>query len=214
MSKFGERLKDLSLKLGKDDQDVASDLGLSKSQMSHYTTGRRKVPSKLLQDIIDVYGINPQFLFDGNAPLYKEETKVNETRSYPYLPVSISAGLPICVDAVTNAETIDIPDIMMGKHAGCKDIFMMRINGDSMNKIIPHNSLIGVRKVDLHNIKDGDIVVYSDGVEYAVKRMIRGDGKLIFRPDSIDTTFPEHHEPINSERLIIHGKVVLYLVEL
>ncbi|MDI5788751.1 S24 family peptidase [Bacillus licheniformis] len=54
----------------------------------------------------------------------------------------------------------------------------MRINGDSMNRIMPHDSLIAVRPVPLSNLRDGDIVVYSDGGDYAVKRFTAGKIKL------------------------------------
>lgn len=141
------------------------------------------------------------------------------THTYPYLPVSISAGLPTDVDPITSdeVETISISDAVMGKWAGRKDIFIMRVNGDSMNKIIPHNSLIAVRQVELSQLKDGDIVVYSDGTSYAVKHFYNDkvNRKLIFRPASTDTSFTDYIVPYSeAENIKIHGKVVVYVVEL
>lgn len=139
------------------------------------------------------------------------------THTYPYIPVSISAGLPIDIDPIEadDIETISIPDSVMGKWAGHKDIFIMRVNGDSMNKVFPHNSLIAVKEVELSQLKNGDIVVYSNHHDYAIKRFYKHDDKLIFRPDSTDLRFSEMRIPINeAENVKIHGKVVLYIVEL
>lgn len=228
MSSFGERIRDLANKLGKEHQDIAKDLGLTKSQFSHYTTGKRKVPSDLLQKIVDTYKINPLFLFKEDVPLYDEhknnkyndatvaESKIeyNTNNKYKYIPTSISAGVPMHLDGLIDADEIRIPDAVMGKWAGQEDLFIMRVNGESMNNIIPHGSLIAVKSVEPHQIKDGDIVVYSDGGDYSVKRFYKDSDKLIFRPDSSDSSFYDYITNIDNNELIIHGKVVVYIVEL
>src|SRR5699024_4397705 len=125
----------------------------------------------------------------------------------------ISAGLPNDVEAITQADKITLPDDLMGKYAGNKDIFITRVNGDSMNKIIPHNSLIAVRPVPLENLKTGDIVVYRKDSEYAVKRLIIDNDKFIFKPESTDDRF--YDDVVNNEHdIVIKGKVVTYIVNL
>lgn len=233
MTKFGERLKELALQLGKEDQDVAHELGLSKAQMSHYTTGKRKVPSELLQKIIDVYGINPQFLFDEKAPLYfenkkdinfiKENSEVynisSDISSYPFYPISIAAGLPVCVDGIVedDIEEIELPDIMMGKYANDEDIFVAEINGESMNKILANGSLIAIRFTPLECLKNGDIVVFSYDNDYSVKRFINDEEnkRFIFRPESNDPVFTDYIVSYSDASLLtIHGKVVVYITVL
>src|SRR5699024_10401071 len=54
----------------------------------------------------------------------------------------------------------------------------------SMDKIIPDGSLIAVKPVGLTELKNGDIVVFSNGYEYSVKRYYKHDDKLVFRPES------------------------------
>ncbi|GGA32045.1 XRE family transcriptional regulator [Psychrobacillus lasiicapitis] len=132
--------------------------------------------------------------------------------TYPYFPVSISAGLPQDVDAVMDFERIEIPDIVMGKWANNKDIYMMRINGESMNEIIPDDSLIAVKRTDLSNLIDGDVVVYSDDNSYSVKQFYRDNDRLIFRPASSDKRFTDYITTIDNENLKIYGKVVVYVV--
>lgn len=229
MSQFGERIRALADILGKEHQDIAKDLGLTKSQFSHYTTGKRKVPSDLLQKIVDTYNINPLFLFKEDALPYDTHYKNNNSKNYyvaentneydlkhnyKYIPASVSAGLPIHLDGIKEADEIHIPDSVMGKWAGQDDIFIMKVNGESMNNVMPHGSLIAVKPIEAHQIKDGDIVVYSDGGDYSVKRFYRDENRLIFRPDSSDPSFYDYVTDINNDELIIHGKVVVYIVEL
>lgn len=220
MVTFGERIRKLANELGKEEQDLAKDLGLTKSQLSHYINGRRKVPSELLQKIVDTYNISPLFLFRETEQLYevvKEEKEAYTTKSeYKYFPAYVSAGLPNDVEAITEYETISIADKIMGKYANSKDIYFIKINGESMNKVIPHNSLVAVRPVStVHDLKNGDIVVYRKDGEYAVKRYIKQPDKVIFRPESNDNSFTD--DVVKNENLdsvTIKGKVVLYIVEL
>lgn len=224
MTNFGERLKALAGQLGKEDQDVASDLGLSKAQMSHYTTGKRKVPSELLQKIVDIYAINPQFLFDEQAPLYfeYEEKEVSDferdpTSSYPYYPVSVAAGLPSDVNSVLNddVEKIFLPDSIMGRWAKSKDVYFLKVNGESMNKVFPDGSLIAIKRIELLELKDRDIVVFSNGSnEYSVKRLLKDSQgqRYIFRPESNGDYFTDYIVPFKkSDSITIHGKVVVYI---
>ena len=133
---------------------------------------------------------------------------------YPYIPVKISAGSPICVDCVEEPEMITIPDELLGKYAGSEDIFFMRVNGESMNKIIPHDSLIAVKNVKVEEIKNGDIVVFSNGYDYSVKLFFDVGDKIIFRPNSNDPTFTDYIIDKNNEELRLHGKVVTYIVNM
>ncbi|MCC9082569.1 S24 family peptidase [Enterococcus faecium] len=58
----------------------------------------------------------------------------------------------------------------MGKYAGYQDVFFTKINGDSMNNVIPDGSLIAVKKIEsCDELKDGDIVVFSNDNEFSVK---------------------------------------------
>lgn len=217
MVSFGERIRALGKKIGKEEQEIANDLGLTKSQLSHYINGRRKVPSELLQNIVDMYNINPQFLFREEAPLYnavREEKVKYKTRSeYPYLPTTISAGLPLNVEAITESETIFVPDSIMGKWAGDKDIFFSKINGDSMDEIMPDKSLIAIKPIEKELLKNGDIAVFSHNHEYSVKYFYKTNDKLIFKPSSTNKAHHEQHFDIN-DGVLIHGKVVVYIVEL
>src|SRR5699024_6485462 len=122
-----------------------------------------------------------------------------------------SAGQTTNIDGVTNAEKISIPDSVMGKYAGNNNIYITRVNGESMNKTIPHNSLIAVKPIELSELKDEDIVVYSHNHEYGVKSFLQNENEIWFRPHSTDFRFRDDiYDLDNVDGLEIHGKVVVY----
>ena len=213
MVTFGSRIRALAESLGKEEKDIAEELGLSKSKMSHYINGRNKVPSELLQQIVNRYKINPQFLFREDAPLY-EVTKKDTSHEYKYSPESISAGLPLLVGGVTNYDSISIPDELMGKYAGHDDIIVSKINGDSMDKLTNDGSFIAIKPIDsADSLNNGDIVVFSHNHEYSVKCFYKHDDTLVFKPYSNN---PVHYDQSFSvhDGVVIHGKVVTYIVNL
>lgn len=149
--------------------ELAKRMGVTKATISRYENGTRKISMDDIPKFADVLGVSPLDILIGDD---REEEQSSE---YPYIPVSISAGFPIRVTGISGKEmeTISIPDRIMGKWAGSRDIFFMRVNGDSMDKVIPHNSLIAVKRVELHLLKDGDIVVYSNGRRLCDKKILQ-----------------------------------------
>src|SRR5699024_899695 len=155
-----------------------------------------------------VLNVTVEYLISDNV-----EEKEHPSSHYTYLPTTISAGLPLNVEAITEAGKISIPDSIMGKWAGSKGIMVLNVNGDSMDKTIPDGSLIAVKPVELSGLKNGDIVVFSNSHEYSVKRYYKHDDKLVFRPESSNLAHYDQTYSINDD-ITIHGKVVVYIVEL
>lgn len=138
----------------------------------------------------------------------------NMYNKYPLYP-AISAGVPVEIDGITEKEVekISIPDYLMGKWAGNSDIYFTKTNGDSMNIIMPHDTLIAVKSIELYDLKDNDIVVYRKNGEYAVKRFFKDGDRLIFKPDSTDNRFTDDVINVNDmDDLTISGKVVMWNV--
>src|SRR5699024_2504580 len=111
-------------------------VGVAKSTMSRYFNEKRDFPINDVGKYADALNVNVEYLLG----LDKSESPSNE---YKHLPVKVAAGLPENIESV-NAEKISIPDSIMGKWAGQSDIMIMRVNGESMNKTIPDQSLIAV----------------------------------------------------------------------
>lgn len=211
ISKFvGSRIRSYRLNNNLTQKELGNKLGVKHNTVSSYEKGTNEPEQDTLFRLAKILNVSINDFFP-----YDEEKNINITSDYPFLPEPISAGLPNTVDGVTerNVEKITIPDYLMGKWAGNSDIYITRTNGESMNKIIPHDSLIAVKPIELHELKDNDIVVYRNHGEYAVKRFEKHDDKLVFRPDSTDTSFTDDVVyKDNADDLRIKGKVVLWIV--
>lgn len=213
---FAKNLKYLRERNNMEQMDLAEELGRkSASSISEWEKGKYTPKMKVLSQIAKIFNVNIDDLMERDLSKPNTQSqKAFTTSRYRHFDTPISAGLPDHVDAVTDADTIELPDSVMGKHAGQRDIFITRVNGESMNRIIPDCSLIAVKPIDIHQIKQGDIVVYSDNGDYSVKRFYRNEDQLIFRPDSNDDSFFDYITSTNNSNLVIHGKVVVYIVEL
>lgn len=189
--------------------DMARDLELPEMTVSNWMKAKTYPRVDKIQLMADYFNIL-------RSDLTEEKTfdRFNMLcTEYNYFPnVCISAGEPFSVEAVESADTIIIPDKLMGKYAGDETIFFVHVNGESMNKIIPDGSLIAVKPISVDNLKDGDIVVFSCCHEYSVKRFYTDGNRLMFKPESTDHRFVDYIVNSEQEEVIIHGKVVTYIV--
>ena len=204
---IGEKIKLFRTRKNMNQDELARLLGTTKQTISRYENGDRQANQDILFQLANIFNVSVDDFFP------KREDVIYPSNQYNYHPITISAGLPLDVEAITNAEKITLPDAVMGKYAGHKDIIMMRINGDSMDKIMPDESLIAVKPTTLDSLRNGDIVVFSNSHEYSVKHYYRQNDTLIFRPNS---TNKEHFDQIYNvnDDITIHGKVVMYIVNL
>lgn len=210
MKILGENIRKLRQARGLTQQQLADIMGASNyTTISKWESGANSPRGGDLVKLSELFNVSVDELLGINDNIILKS-------DYKYIPTAISAGIQLDVEAITECETITIPDVIMGRYARDENIFITRVNGDSMNKVIPHNSLIAVRPVSLESLKNGDIVVYSCDGEYALKRFYKKGNKLIFRPDSTDVSFTDLVIDLenNESDIQIHGKVVLYIVEL
>src|SRR5690625_2771784 len=151
---IGDRIKEVREEKNKTLLDVANYLGVTEATVQRYESGNIKnLKLETISKIATYLQINPSYLMGW------QNTKENivSKSTYRYFPTTISAGVPIEVSAITenDIEEISIPNAVMGKWAGNKDIYITRVNGDSMNNVIPHDSLIAVKSVELNDLKEG-----------------------------------------------------------
>jgi DNA-binding helix-turn-helix protein len=204
------RLRDLS------QEDIAKKLGYkSFTTIQKWETGMAEPPVGKLYELADILRVNIMELLG-------EESDNNITdmpiSTYKYVPASVSAGALTTIDAINFMPTISIPDFMMGRYAGNKNIILMPVNGESMNNVIQNGAIIAVlRNIELPDIHDGDIVVIKNGWDYTVKRFYndKQHKEFVFKPDSSDMAFRDiifSYE--NTDDLYLIGKVVMYNVTL
>jgi len=207
------RQKREELKLSQ--EDIANITGVTRGTVSKWEAGDI---ANMKRDKIALYAralrISPLELLGLPTDNHQDDGYYG----YPYFNGNIAAGIPSNVDpfTVADGETLQIANAIMGKYAGDTNIIITNIDGESMNRIIPNGSLIAIKKVDsVYDLNDGDIVVFQDGGEMAVKRFYfdRRHNIINFTPDSTDPSFhPINYVDDDLDDVTIIGRVVIYQV--
>ena len=213
-------IKDIRKKLGYTMKELSLIVGVSEATISRWESGDiANMKQNNIVSLANALNISPLQVLDFDDTSIKSNSINADLYEYKYFPVSISAGSLENIDSIQEYELISLSDKILGKYARSKNIILLKINGESMNKIIPNGSYIVVdtSRNTIHDIKDRDIVVFSENGSYSVKRYINDsvNQRILFKPDSTDDTFTAIEVKYeNSEYLRLIGKVVKYIVNL
>lgn len=207
---ISKNLKKLLKEHNINQNELSTIAGVSESAAGKWILGKATPRMGAVQKIADHFDLPKSYIL-------KEDYDDNVLPSTK-LPLfgTVAAGPLATVDGVTseNLEYIKIPKRFLGKYSKCRDLFAMTVNGDSMNKVIPHDSIVIVKPTEINQYKDGDIVVFSYNNEYSLKRYCPNDldGFLLFKCESLDKSFKDIAIPIDTaiEDLKLYGKVVYY----
>src|SRR5690625_486394 len=136
MKKLGRKLKLLRQIHGYTQKELANLLHIKDpSTISQWERGVNSPYGKDLVKLSQTFKVSSDYL------LGIGEKVLDDIHTYNYLPTTISAGTPITVEAITQADKMPIPDEIMGKYAGRNDLFITKISGDSMdNRSEEHTS--------------------------------------------------------------------------
>lgn len=197
---------------------------LGKSALSQYVNGKQSPDQDKIYLLSKTLNVNEAWLMGFDVPLERkqdqETPEVNPSNTYNYFDVGLSADVLAEISPFTanDIKKISLPDSVMGKYSGNSNIIISRVNGESMNRVLPNGSLIAIEKVDsIFDIKNGDIVVFQDCSDMAIKRFYNDKAKktIIFNPDSTNENFyPMSYSYSDLSNVKIIGKVVIYIVSI
>ena len=124
----------------------------------------------------------------------------------------VSAGIPTTVEGINHAEQIDLPKVLLGKYSNRNDLFAVKVNGESMNKVIPNNSIAICIPVDsIDEIKNEDIVIFTKGNETSMKRFLTTNEAIIFSPEStLRCFFDVVVNKDTTDEIKVNAKVISY----
>lgn len=218
---FSRNLDKLIKKQGKTVMDLSEELGISYSTVSDWKNGKKMPRGGSLQKLSDYFGVNLSVLLEEDTDSHlrsPQEISYDEIELPLYGDVAAGALAELESVDVWDVETVKLPKLLLQKYASNDNLFAMKVNGDSMDKIIPNGSLIVVKPIEQSLYKDGDIIVFSYNGEYSLKKYRPNvmENFVIFESDSKNPDFK--NIPINEEELAkeanMYGKVVLYIVSL
>lgn len=211
---IGEKIKKRRKELGLSVDELAKRLNKNRATVYRYESDEVELPLPVLQPLADALKVNPSYLL-GWEPIGETHSSY-EYRYFSSIPMDdhlFHQGYSL----KDKRETIRLPDSVMGKWAKREDIFMLRMQGDTMNRVMPNGSLLAVKCVKYSELTDNDIVVFKDKTGYFVRRFFTDteSQKIAFRSDSYNKKYFDYvlsHK--EAKELTLYGKVVLYIAEL
>ncbi len=209
----GTKLRKLRDSIDKTQLELSKLLHVTKSTISMYERNERTPSPDILKKYSQLFDVSIDYLLGTPNDTVEMLGQAVTMNKYPYIDDYVSAGSPVNIEGMKDVPNIYVPDELLGSYAGSKRLFFLKVNGESMNKIIPNGSTIGVISYDsVNDIKNGDIVVYStEDHSFAVKYFYKEENKLIFKPSSTYHYYYDKAFDINDNIRII-GKVVIYSV--
>lgn len=216
---MGKNIQKYMKKKNIDRHKLSDDLNVKYTTLSDWINAKTYPRIDKIELMANYFGIQKSDLVEDSSTLKNKVIHFQNSNSYNYFDTGLSAGMLMEVDPFTRDDTeqIVLSDVIMGKYAGDKDIFISHVNGESMNRVIPNESLIAIKKFQsINDLTNGDIVVFQDGGDMSIKRFYNDpNSKIItFSPDSYDVSFRPinyRYEDFGSVKIV--GKVVVYTVE-
>lgn len=142
MDIFVQRLREAMFLSGKRQKDICEATGYTDGQLSSWFNGRYRPNAEAMAKIAKYLGVTVDYL------LGKEEISPAKLTKFRQIPVlgKVAAGKPL-----TAQEDV------IGEIYTDKDVFALRIKGDSMSPRIMDGDTVLVRRQDF--AEDGDLII-------------------------------------------------------
>lgn len=146
---------------------------------------------------------------DGFESLKLKQPVPNNFVDVPHVG-AIAAGTPI--EMMEIEDTHPVPSKVMDEHP---DAFLLTVEGDSMNRVLPNGSYALVDPCDDVDRDGQPYAVCVNGYNATIKRVRKLNNGFQLVPDSTDPTYAaetyNYNEP-GTETITIIGRVVYYVL--
>lgn len=193
MKKIDYKLVGIRLKQAREEKNISLEeagnkVGVNKTTIMRWENGQTekfKIPT--LETLANLYGINPLWLINKNAPKYSITKTDNMGNLITEIPIlgTVKAGYNYM--ARENWEgTIDIEKSLVGNG---EDYFALKVHGDSMSPVLVEGDIVIVKKQN--DFENGDIVVaIINGDEATIKKGKKNETSILLQP------FNPSYEPL------------------
>ncbi|MHB0798929.1 XRE family transcriptional regulator [Bacillus thuringiensis] len=212
---IGKNIKKLRDKHNLSQKEFGEIAGVSDKAVSTWEKGLKEPRMGAIQKIADHFEIFKSDIIED------QDSKVTHIRpNQPKIEINcnavpllgaIAAGTPL--EMVTVEEWLNVPVEITDNHPHA---FLLRVVGDSMNKVIPPNMLA---LIDPNiEIKNGDIAAVAvNGFDATLKRFYKFQDGITLEPESYN---PEHKTQFYDSKaqeytpVVVIGKLVWYMAPL
>ncbi|MBG9616200.1 LexA family protein [Bacillus thuringiensis] len=212
---IGKNIKKLRAKHNLSQKEFGEIAGVSDKAVSTWEKGLKEPRMGAIQKIADHFEILKSDIIEDQdskvTHIRPNQPKIeNNCNAVPLLG-AIAAGTPL--EMVTVEEWLNVPVEITDNHPHA---FLLRVVGDSMNKVIPPNMLA---LIDPNiEIKNGDIAAVAvNGFDATLKRFYKFQDGITLEPESYN---PEHKTQFYDSKaqeytpVVVIGKLVWYMAPL
>lgn len=199
---MARRLRLYRERAGMSGLEVGAAIGKSSKTVYAWESGRTQPDADTLIRLCRLYGVSI-------SDFYTEKDSDGDSFSYVPLYGKIAAGTPI--EMLSIDDTFPIPCEMAARYP---DAFLLKVEGESMNRKIPNGSYALISPTA--EVIDGRAyAVCVNGYDATIKRVQKLANGFLLSPDSIDPTYkPTLYDfgEEGTETITVIGRVVWYCV--
>lgn len=190
---MGDRIKELRISKGLTQEELGKYIGVQKSAIRKYEKNEvQNMKRSTIATLSKLFNVSPAYLM-----CMEEDEEVEDKITLLPLYGDISAGNPNWVnDSIegylpVDAGIMNLPNI--------KEYYFLKVNGESMNKLVKNGAFALIHKQDI--VENGDIaVVLVNGYNATLKRFHKKGDFILLEPmstdDSIQTQIYDDKTPI------------------
>lgn len=177
---FGKNIKYLRTKNKMRQVDLSSKLGYSTwTTINKWETDGVIPPFKTLVKIAGLFGVSEDDLL--HTDLEKKDLGELSTTEGDTVRIKVFGSIPAGVPQEAIEDVTDFEDIPKELTAGGREYFGLKVHGESMTPKYLNNDTVIVRKCSTCESGD-DCVVYVNGFNATLKRVIKSADKIILQP--------------------------------
>lgn len=205
MTKYRYKIAEARMAKGWTQSDLAKKIGTTQQQIARYESDDNDVKGGALVKISQALGVTISYLLGMDSASIPSGSMV-EVPLYG----AIAAGTPIEMVEVEDTQPIPVQ-----LHERYPDSFLLKVEGDSMDRILPNGCFALVDPCD-DVTHDGDpYAVCVNGYDATIKRVRKLNNGFELVPDSNDPTYrPQtfnYNEP-GTQTITVIGRVVYYVL--
>ena len=188
VSNFANRLSDALRIRNMKPIELSEKTGIDKSKISSYMSGRYKAKQDGIHILSKVLNVDPAWLMGYDVPMNNNNINIEDkSKQFFICPVygKISAGQPNWAEDCFDGYLPIDPTLM--NISSPDECFFLRVNGQSMNKVIKDGAYALIRKTDF--VENGEIaVVLVNGFDATLKKFTKQGDVIVLEPMSDDPT--------------------------
>ncbi len=209
---IGKNIKRLREQHNLSQEELAEIAGVSDKAVSTWENDIKTPRMGAIQKIADHFGILKSDIIEDVKinPINKNQSIKGDSVPIPLLG-SIAAGVPL--EMIPVLEMVNVPKEVAEMYPNS---FLVKVNGDSMNKIIPSGALALIDPTA--EVSNGDIAAVTvNGYDATLKRFYKFQNGITLEPESYN---PENSTQFYSSKeqefnpIHIKGKLVWYMAPL